>query len=202
MEYIVPSIGRSGSTLVTRLICEATGRTEGYTQDLFQQHLVDDGTVKKTHAHFVAELPYEYRAVYTWGDVGDVLSSMFSGRVNLPVHLEHLEVDVENQIAFWEMLDRDADEAFAFLVEGDRLRLWENIRSWALSERVLFVEYERLCSDKNEVLAAMREHTGLALPDFDVKPRVTGRAQLSPEVRALVDDVYAGFGPPASARTA
>ena len=181
MKYIVASIGRSGSTLVTKLICEAMGLPFAFTTNL---NTPDDG-ILKTHLHFKLEPDFDYKTIFIYSkNIIDVISSMYAGRLDITRHLYHLEVFRRHRFIFMlatqiRRLFRNEriNEAlntlvFRYMIKNDKFRFKENALSWKASKRVLFVAYEDLCASKDKELLRMSTFLGITLPDFEIKERL------------------------------
>jgi len=221
MEYIIPSIGRCGSNLLTSLISKASGKKACYVNsyDKLGKH---DGHVKKTHLHFKKELNCDYRAIYLHGDMGDIIASIYNlyGNPNfqnkwqkeirniqetkeklnplfwkgfLGNHLKHLEVKKRHIIMFFIISRLSKQLAFLYLIIGDKFRFKENIESWRGSRNVLFVKYEELCKNKKESLRNISNFLGLTLPDFKVKKRKSSKLQLPLKLQRAIKSVYSNL---------
>ena len=181
MIYIISSIGRSGSTLITDVIAQATGQKIAFATSFKP---AEEG-VLKMHAHFRGEPGYEYRAIFIYSkNVEDVIASMFSPLLDLKKHLVHLEVSKKHRAVFWtivkvgKLFGKKAAKvakqaAFRYLIKGDKLRFRENMLSWKSAQHVLFVAYEDLCGSKERELARISGFLGISLPDFVVRQRQT-----------------------------
>lgn len=194
MRIVVPSIGRCGSTLVHEILCEARGQERPtFAGDWYATlpHYPDD-VVLKTHSHFRGEPSFDYRAVFLWGHVGDIIHSLYLGRANLRSHLENLEMLPRPYIRFFELLDSNKDEAFLYLIGGDKLRLKENMASWRRSNRCLFVKYEDLCQYPEREVQKIREHTGLNVNTPAIRAREANWERLPAKLRAAIRSEYAG----------
>jgi len=218
MEYIIPSIGRCGSNLLTSLISKASGKKIRYigSYDELNKH---DGCVKKTHLHFRKELNCDYRAIYIYGDIGDTIASIYNlyGNPNfqnkwqkeighiqekkeklnplfwksfLGNHLEHLEVKKRHIAMFFIISKFSKQLAFLYLIIGDKFRFKENIESWRGSRNVLFVKYEELYKNKKESLRNISNFLGLTLPDFKVRKRTGSKLQLPLILQRAIKLVY------------
>lgn len=184
MKYIIASIGRSGSTLVSDLLSQATGTAIKFTSDISS---AEDG-VYKTHIHFKFEPDNSYKAIFIYSkDITDVIASMYSsmnsGRVDMKKHLVHLEVLKRHRLFFWmavkigkllryeKIIAATKTFAFRYMITNDKFRFKESALSWKSSKNVLFVAYEDLCESKDNEMLRMSTFLGFALPDFKVRKR-------------------------------
>lgn len=188
MEYIIASTGRSGSTLLANLVSEASGREICYANNLNEHN----NYIKKTHCHFKEEPNFDYRGLFIYGDAGDNIDSVYSGKTNLPAHLVHLEVKKEHQRMFWRINKICKFASFAYLIVGDKFRFKENLESWKNSKNTLFIRYEDLCQNKKIVLRKISKHMNLQMPDFVVRKRDSSKKNLPLLLRLLVKIVYDG----------
>lgn len=79
MIYIIASIGRCGSKLITQLVKEAVGTSaKKYFASTYEKLNKVNGNVYKTHAHFKYEPDFDYCAIFVWGDVDKVISSLYN----------------------------------------------------------------------------------------------------------------------------
>ena len=185
-DVIIPSIGRCGSTWVTELIATARGGGFEYARDYRS-----GGPVRKTHSHFVEEPHGAYRAVYVYGGIGDVICSLVTSpwpRQLLLQHFDHLGVASADVEAF--LLSPD-EHGWIRLVEGDRLRFRDNMRSWQRAENVMFVRYEALCAEPAGVVRSISQFVGMPLPVAVVS---TGRASWRQLPDRLRDAICAEYG--------
>ena len=180
MKYVIASIGRSGSTLVSELVSHSIGKNIILISDL---RSIEDA-VLKTHVHFKFEPKYDYRAIFIYSkDIIDVISSMHSGRMDVMKHLVHLEVLKRQRIIFWmiikigallrlrKIIDATKSLAFQYMIKNDKFRFKENALSWRSSKNVLFIAYEDLCESKDKELLRMSSFLGITLPTFEVRKR-------------------------------
>lgn len=180
MKYIIASIGRSGSTLVSELVSQSIGKNIIFISDLRST----EDAVLKTHVHFKFEPKYDYRVIFIYSkDIIDVISSMYSGRMDVMKHLVHLEVLKRHRIIFWmvikigallrlrKIIDATKTLAFQYMIKNDKFRFKENALSWKSSKSVLFVAYEDLVESKDKELLRISTFLGIALPDFEVRKR-------------------------------
>lgn len=152
---VVASIGRSGSTLLTRSLREGMSRARfGFSPGFFYNKVKGDGfdlsntrfrdgVVYKTHA-LPSELPGEttVKVVFVYGSASDAVISVALQRDKLgdswvQNHLRHLRADGQ----FYEVLDRDV------------LRIREQVQGWAGKlgvDRVL-VKYDNLWSSVDTI---------------------------------------------------
>jgi len=203
MEYIVPSIGRCGSTLLVRIIAESSGRERVFVSNInkLERH---KGKVMKTHAHFKKEPNFDYKAVFLYADVLSIITSLYNidrkGRfmlIWLLGHLSHLEVKKRHVIIFaflyaLGLLIRPIKPlAFAYLITNDKFRFKENMRAWSKSQNTLFIDYNALCAQKEETVEKISNYLGMHLYSFEIKPRTSNTKEIPQKLRKLVDYNYA-----------
>lgn len=159
MRYIVPSIGRCGSSVMAHQLHLASG-AEGWQYR--QNWTLHNDTVMKTHAAFTGEPAFDYRAVFCWGNIGDIVASMWLGMDgHLMAHLAHLGVMPQHRQTFAALLRADQTDAWLYLVQGDKLHLKHNFRSWHKAQHVLFVHYDDWLADPASIFRRVSEVTGL-----------------------------------------
>ncbi len=190
MTYIVASIGRSGSTLISKLIAEAKGLNIKYVSDI---SIENKDFLIKTHSHFRKEPEHEYRAIFIYGNIYDAIYSMMHGKVNLKKHLVHLEVKQSDRRIFWFLHFFSKTLAFKYIVKDDKLRFKENIVSWQKSKNTLFVDYDRLETEKKKVLEEISEFLNLQLSDFEFRKRESSGGKLSNNLKNMIDTEYEIF---------
>lgn len=197
MEYLQPSTGKCGSTLMTQLIAQATGREICYAH-----HLSDfPGAIKKTHSHFTGEPTFDYRAVFVYGHIGDGIAQLYFTKGVYDSHLVNLQMRESHRSAFYKILGKPASRfyelrrflAFAYLVWGDKFRFNENIESWKKSKHTLFIKYEDWMMNKETVSRQVSRHLGIELPDFQVVKRSSSENDLPPLLRLLILWTYPSF---------
>jgi hypothetical protein len=164
MRFIVPSIGRCGSSVMAHQLHKASGAPNWvYVQawDLSRQRVV------KTHAPFYDEPDDDYRAVFCWGHIGDIIHSMYLGMDgHLVPHLRHLEVSAHHVDVFTALSQASKADAWLYLVQGDKLGFKRNLSTWERANNVLFVHYDDWLRDAAETYDRVSEFAGLT-----VKPR-------------------------------
>jgi len=135
MRYVIASIGRSGSTLITNLISQATGLPFVLSPDLNSP----ESGILKTHLHFKIEPGFSYKAIFIYSkNITDVISSMYAGRVDMKRHLYHLEVFKRHRLIFklaikirrlfkYEKIDEAINKlVFRYMITNDKFRFKEN----------------------------------------------------------------------------
>lgn len=208
MEYIIASMGRCCSGLMTRLIQEATGWKVLYARSYIgiargsNCHYVCllnhcDSSVKKTHAHFLKEPNFDYRAIYMYRDIGDIVASLYRlGPGWLEEHLVNLEVNKDHintyfRIVNFKMPGRYRNFfAMLYLIIGDKFRFKDSMASWRHAKNVLFLRYEDLCKNKEKCLKEISNHLGIVLPDFEIKKAASSKKQLPLLLQAVIKLVY------------
>jgi len=189
MNYIIASAGRAGSSLVNKMLCEATGERSLFA-DTYEK-LRDPGQVlKKTHLHYKEGLlDNTFRVVYLYRDNMAVIASLYSiagtpdlnpeyiFRVSeqLPppsltkvweqwmwLHLIDLQVRISHIQVFFRLIRYSKFAAFAYLTLGDKFRFRENMESWKKFDKTLFVRYEDLCAEPARQVKKIFDHLGLA----------------------------------------
>jgi hypothetical protein len=138
MRYVIASIGRSGSTLITNLISQATGLPSLFSSDLNSS----ESGIHKTHLHFKNEPDFSYKAIFIYSkNITDVISSMYAGRVDMKRHLYHLEVFKRHRLIFklaikirrlfkYERIDKAINMlVFRYMITNDKFRFKENVLS-------------------------------------------------------------------------
>lgn len=190
MQYIVASLGRCGSTLVAHAIGCAAERPVWITRDLSSAPC--GRQVIKTHAHFQGELLEPFRAVFVWGFVEDIFASLMSIRDRgwMLAHLAHLQVRPEH-IEVYRMLSRRRryTAVWRYLVEGDKLRFVENVRSWARA-KALFIQYEKLCMYPEWKSRKISNYLDLDVPLPAIRPRQSDWRELPRSVHRAIQESY------------
>lgn len=200
VTYIVPSIGRSGSSLVAWMIGHAVRQKVVFREDL---HQPADGTqVLKTHSLYTGDPPYPYKAVFLWASVGDVIASMWQfGRTpsrpkldkdQLAGHLKNLCVPAPARDRFWRLVNDDGDwtRAWLSLIEGDQLGFIENIETWNTCPHAYFVQYEELCLVPVYITRLISIFLGVDLKVPQIRDRNGWFEDLPALIQEAVWDVY------------
>lgn len=217
-KIIVASIGRCGSGLLTRLIVKSTGRVKGFAAS-YDQLYKAGGAVEKTHLHFTGTLNYDYRVIFIYGDIENIIASLYSihgdshfhqrqlEQMEIPLrdwkkplsmlwdafltrHLRYLCVKNEHIHNFFKIAHFSKLAAFLYLIIGDKLRFKENMESWKHSKSVLFIKYEALCSNKKEVLQHISDFLGVDLCNFEIQKRHSSKSDLPMLLRIVIKRVY------------
>ena len=198
MDYkiLIPSMGRCGSTLVADSIAAVLNTKVHFVPNY---HNAPDVKVLKTHAPYSGEPPYDYRAVYLWGNIGDIIHSLYEGRISwggdprigMQKHLQHLGIGLCEIGFFFELLREDKDKAFEYLIEQDRLRLKTNCESWEYDlPRVLFIQYESLCLSPEVYFGLISAHIDIRVPPPEIKPRQSSMSKLPEHLQQLIRETY------------
>ena len=198
MDYkiLIPSMGRCGSTLVADSIAAALNTKVHFVPDY---HNAPDVKVLKTHAPYTGEPPYDYRAVYVWGNVGDIIHSLYEGRtswggdprIGMQKHLQHLGIGLCEIGFFFELLREDKDKAFEYLIEEDHLRFGANCESWEYDlPKVLFVRYNEMCQYPIETFDAISDFIGTHILPPEIKPRQSSMSKLPQHLQQLIRETY------------
>jgi len=200
MEYIVPSIGRSGSKLIATQIAAACGKKLVIIRSLKDY---DKPGVKKTHLHFRDEFSFPYRAVYMYSDIGSSIASLYSlakqGKYRfLKDHFKNLEIDPDDIKEFFQRLktestNPDVENAFLYMTQGDKFRFMENMRSWRRSRHTLFLRYEDLMKNKDEMSKRISQHLGVQLPGFKPGKRKSRPEELPAVLREEISATYVAW---------
>lgn len=197
MEYIQPSTGKCGSTLMTQLMAQATGREISYARDLHDF----PGTIKKTHSHFKTEPHFDYRAVFVYGNIGDGIAQLYFTRGVFNSHLENLQIKESHRKVFYKILGERSSRfyelrrflAFFYLVWNDKFRFNENIKSWRKSKHTLFIKYEDWMENKEKISRQVSDYLGIELPDFQIVKRASSEEDLPFLLRHLILWTYPFF---------
>ena len=201
MKIIISSIGRAGSTLICDLIA-ASLETESIFVTRFRNIGRSHAVVVKTHDHFLFEPDYEYRAVFLADRIENIIASLYPKNKHfLSLHLRHLRVRLFSRIVFKILMKLDhvcgkgyfRRRAFAYMIKDDKFGFKRNITSWKKARHARFVDYNRLCSHKSEVLQTISGFVGFSVKDFEVKTRTTTPDALPGSLRNLIDTHYAHF---------
>ena len=197
MEYIIASTGRCGSTAIARLIYEVVGKKGMPIATRYEDLDIDTGGVKKTHLHFKREPKCDYKALYVYGDIGDVIDSLYHNMEIgfIKFHLTNMEVNQKHLAFMLKILNLPIPRArrflaFSYMVIGDKFRFKENIESWRKAKNVLFVKYEELCNDKRKVLKDISDYIGLEINSFEVKNRRASIKKLPFLLRFMIKHTY------------
>lgn len=200
MEYIIASTGRCGSTAVARLIYEVVGKKGMPIARVYEDLDKDTGGVKKTHLHFKREPKCDYKALYVYGDIGDVIDSLYHrmGVGFIRFHLTNLEVHQKHLAFMLKILSLPIPRArrflaFSYMVTGDKFRFKENIESWKKAKNILFVKYEELCENKKKVLQEISDYLGFEIGDLDIIIRNASMKKLPFPVRFMIKHTYKGY---------
>lgn len=189
MEYIIASIGRSGSTLITELIEKSTKKEKVYVYDIKDKN----GYIKKTHAHFKEDPNFDYKAIYLYGNIGSSIHSMYLKRVKYSLHLDHLEVSKKHINNFLILLRLSRLLAFLYLIKNDKFRFKDNYKSWKKSKNTLFIKYENLCSNKEDNVKKIEDFLGLKLPSFEILPRKSSAEKLPSFLKRAINKEYGNY---------
>ena len=76
MRYIIPSVGRCGSTIMTECVAKASGKKQSFVNKPSDLRSIDERTLK-THLHFPGELPPDYKVVYMYDDTAAVIATLY-----------------------------------------------------------------------------------------------------------------------------
>lgn len=190
MIYLIPSIGRCGSTHFTYWVGEAAGMEVRFSMDP-HRHFTD-GMVNKTHWHYQGPYPFEeWKAIYIWGHVGDSIASIHSGRVKTLAHFRNLMVVNDHLIEFERLRQKASKEdAFLWMIEGDKFRFKENYRSWKLAPNTIFVKYEEFVGGPDWVRRQLSNFLGLEFPGTEVKQRASNWQNLSGKLQGAIIKEY------------
>lgn len=173
INYIIPSIGRSWSTLMTSLIVNASGKKDDFFIDLPNKQW---NNVIKTHSPLFKEPEFQYKAIYMYWDIESTIASTY--RVNLLKHLTNLHVKTYHKIIFYVLYIINKNIWFLYLIKWDKFRFKENIDSRKKSKNTLFVKYEDLINNKDKKIEEISEFLWLKLPNFKIKKRKTSFSNL------------------------
>ena len=191
MRYVIPSLGRCGSSVMARAIERASGASGWpYRQDWARA----TDAVIKTHGHFHGEPAFEYRAVYCWGPLGDVFASLrsYMGAHLIP-HLEHLGVAADQIADFNQLSASDDLGAWLYLITGDKCRFVDNLTTWEGSQQALFVHYTDWERNAEEVFRRVSAHTQLAVKPVTLHARRGHMGDLHPTLQAAIRAEYGGL---------
>jgi len=189
MKYIIASIGRCGSTLITDLIAQAAQKKIMYANTI-NEH---DNSIIKTHAHFTEEPNFGYKAIFIYGNITNTIASMYKNRVNLKKHLLHLEIKEEHIIKFWKFYNYSKLIAFLYLVKNDKFRFKKNYLSWKKSKNTFFIKYEEYCKNQSKVMEKMSKFLNLKLKNIKIKKRKSSFIKISPVLWILIKMEYKNF---------
>lgn len=189
MRVIIPSIGRCGSTLICNLIAEARECASGFTDDI---HNPPRTGVIKTHVHFDREPVYAYRAVFVWGNVGDIIASL-ALRTDNTSHLQHLQVDPAHIARYQELDQHDRMAALEYLVEDDKFRFIENVESWTGATHVILVQYETLCAYPVSEAQRIADFVGVSLSVPSIIKRLGDATQLPFSLQRAIINNYPDY---------
>jgi hypothetical protein len=197
MDYkiLIPSLGRCGSTLVSDSIAAALHTKVHFVPDY---RIAPKKWVLKTHVPYRGAPDYDYCAVFLWGNVGDIIASLYQMRTSwgsdkidgLRLHLKHLDVWTERADYFFMRLERDYDDAFAYLIAGDKLNFCFNYLSWGAAPNTRAIKYEHLCAYPTETFDEISDFIGTHVPPPEIKPRQSSIAQLPKRLQNLIRENY------------
>jgi hypothetical protein len=164
-------------------------------------NIVDNRRIFKTHASYTGEPNYEYKAVYMWAGVGDVLCSLYLNRTSyggdpylgLRYHLMHLGMAQRDINRFFALDNTSRDDAFEYLIYGDRIGLQENVKSWYRSPHTIKYHYNDLCKRPKLALEYIGQHLGIeGLSEHTptITPRLGRFGKLPTHLRDLILDTY------------
>ncbi len=205
MKYLVPSIGRCGSSLMWELLITATGCPPDQINDLKKiKHA--PAQVIKTHDHYRATLDYNYRAVFMSGDIRSVIASLYAKNPHfICIHLKHIQVALPHRIVFGQLIrlakifrnDFFRERAFCYLVKNDKFLFKKNIESWKKSKNTIFINYNDLCQNQEKALRKISDHIGCSIDSFEVKQRTSNLSILPKSVLHLIESNYPQYSRPA-----
>jgi len=183
--YVVPSIGRCGSTLIWELMNEALK-----TEDI---PLPNGHILFKTHEHYRGQFK-DYKTIYMYGFIGDVIASLCTKQISgLKQHFAQLEI-LPKHIAVFMFLDKiHRCLALWYLIIGDKFRYKENMHSWKKHTDILFVKYEDLCGNKDKKMQEISSFLGFDLPDFDIKKRKSSFNSLPKFLQKAITKEYSPY---------
>lgn len=148
MRIIIPSMGRCGSSYIAWQIAHAFDQQVIYAQDYKN---APAGQIIKTHG-FYAGMEPDDKFIFVAGEVGHIYASLFEMSMaeypasmtildHLAVHFEHMGVNVQNQLAFWQTLTYDPIKAWVNLINQDGLQLKTQWASWTTALPRAFVPH-------------------------------------------------------------
>ncbi len=189
-EFIVPSIWRSGSTLICNLISKWSKRPIKFLRDLSKLSKIDkDIYVLKTHSPLKEKLNYNYKAIFIYWNIENAIASIYNIK-NINNHLINLWVNFRNRLLFNIKKIFDKDDAYIFLIKWDKLNFKKNIKSWKKDKNTLFIKFEELLKNKKKKLKEISNFLWISIPDFDIKKRKTSSKDLPKRIIKQINKEY------------
>ena len=190
-EIIVSGIGRCGTTLVSNLIGKATKRRVRYIADIRKSK----GIIKKTHSHYhskYSDVMKTHKTIYMSGNIGDSIASLYRiGSIIFALaHAIHLQVKLKHLLTFCFLHVKNKDSAYLYLIEQDKFRLKENISTWKKRSNTLYINYEELCTKKEQTLKEISNFLEVDLPDFEVRQRKSSINNLPESMQDAIKSEY------------
>lgn len=188
-NYVIASIGASGSRMIRDAIKAASGR----------DHVNDDypgdwrGKVLHTHAPYSdvsKKLGRNWRAVFVYGHIGDAICTFYEERNSSAVGLRLMGVDDEHRAEFTEMVEIDKLDAWLYIVEDDKLRWRENILSWTTAPNTLPVIYEAVRLEPKRLARTIGDFLDLDVVLPEITPRVSDWRRLPRELQFAIQAEY------------
>jgi len=201
MLYIFPSLGRCGSTLLYNLV------RKSMDQDWAWAETFDDikrfkGRLIKTHSAFTGNLEIEWKAVFIYADIAEIIASLYNIKKNYrypgstepetwhTIHLKNLGVDKKHIVVFNFLLSFSRFAAFLFLVIGDKYGFSEKVISWKKTGNTLFVNYNDLTNKKHKTMEKISKYLNVKLEDFEVKKRESSVNELPLLLKKVIQFQY------------
>lgn len=188
-NYIVASIGSSGSRLLVQMIEAASGL----------KHCNDDtekwrGMILHTHKPFDANdqrlKPHNWRAVFIWSHIGDAINGFYEKRISQEVGLRLMNVEENARQNFLEREDRDPIGAWVELIEGDKLNWRKNLLAWAGAPNTYSINYEIFCLAPHGVCSMLSKFLDLEIPAPTIKLRTSNWLRLPDRIQAAIQSEY------------
>lgn len=185
-EFIVSSIWRSGSTLVSNLISKWSKRPIRFLRKLSEYSKINkDIYVIKTHCILNDKPKFNYKAIFLYSDIESSIASIYNiDKIN--PHLKNLWVNFLNRIIFNIIKINNKEEAYIFLIKWDKFNFKRNINSWKNDKNTLFIKFEDLLKNKENKIKEISNFLWVNIPDFEVKKRETSSKNLPKE---LLDEI-------------
>ncbi len=186
--YLVPSIGRCGSNLLTRLIAASSGLPIVFARSYDQ--LVTSNAVVKTHLKYRDSISGDFRAVFVYDDPCSIVASLYdiwgdktfgdkwndekgvSRAEALPSdfyrhwfkrHLTNLSVAESHLDRFFYLSQRSKLIGFMYLVAGDKLGFIANVASWNQAVNTVMLRFSSWHQNYEAVTQVISQHLGLDL---------------------------------------
>jgi len=205
--YLVPSIGRCGSNLLTRLIASSSGLPIVFARTY--DRLLTSNAVVKTHLKFKDSISGDFRAVFVYDDPYSIIASLYdvwgdetfgdkwnnekgvSGSVAEPFdsdfykhwfkrHLTNLGVTESQLDRFLRFSQRSKLIGFMYLVTGDKLGFIDNVTSWSQAANTVMLSFSAWRRNYDVMTKLIAEHLDLDLASMpsEIKERRSSRNAL------------------------